>query len=239
MFSKKFSWHGPSWWNSFVRRRAWIRKRIKRESVKLTDPHLLNTQYFSVQPASQLDRSPSRTSRASSRVTGKASMSQMSRISTEIEIAKMDIEDLDMLMEVLRISRIDREKIEAVESYLVHNTDELAELEKEMHEIMAIFVFQASRRVLLTKLTEAYDHAVKDQKEHDTAELRRKAENLKAAIKHGDEEIRRLEYWSDVKGMVNSGQTRTAVDKNKGWDDSWQGLDHSGPAEPDTTPSKE
>ena len=166
-------------------------------------------------------------------------MSQVSRISTEIEIAKMDIEDIDMLMEVLRLSRIDREKIEAVESYLEHGTDDLAQLENEMHEIMAIFVFQASRRILLTKLTEAYDQAVRQQKEHDTPELRRRAGSLKAAIKHGDEEVRRLEYWSDVKGMVNSGQTRTAVDKDKGWDGSWQGLDQSGPAEPDTTPSKE
>ncbi|KKA31231.1 hypothetical protein TD95_002727 [Thielaviopsis punctulata] len=29
MFSDKFSWHGPTWYSSFVRRRAWTRKRCR------------------------------------------------------------------------------------------------------------------------------------------------------------------------------------------------------------------
>ncbi|KAJ9156683.1 hypothetical protein NKR23_g1416 [Pleurostoma richardsiae] len=241
-FSKKFSWHGPSWWNSFVRRRAWIRKRVKKGAEDLEDPHLLNREYFTVRPASQLSHTTSRVSRASSRVTSKGSISQVSRVSRrsmEPEMPeKFDIEDIETLLDVLRFSRIDREKIEAVENFLEHGGDELVHLQEQMHEIMSLFVFQASRRILLTKLTEVYDEALKKVESEGTAEWRRRADNLKAAVKHADEEVRRLEYWSDVKSMIEAGHSSTAVDEDKGWDEGWQGqgLGNSGPAEPPARP---
>ncbi|KAL2159108.1 hypothetical protein VTH06DRAFT_2867 [Thermothelomyces fergusii] len=232
-FSNKFSWHKARWWNSFVRRRAWIRKRVKKnEGYSVQDPYMLNPDYFTVRPSSEMarDRSPSR----ASTVPGgsRASMSTANLESAE----QAAVEHSDDLLRVLRGSRIDREKIEAVGNYLANAKDDLEGLQAIMHEIMSLFVFQASRRILLANLTEAYDQSVAEQKaakERNDPELDRRVENLAAAVEHADEEVRRLEYWSDVKGMAEEGESKAAVDPNQGWDSrTWQGVDNSGPSAP-------
>ena len=255
MFSKKFSWHKPAWWNSFVRRRAWIRKRTKKENKHYsqdTSSMMFNPEYFTVRPSSEIERSPSRLTSTSQQP--QRAPSRGSRLSISIgvdDFTREDIETVDELLLVLRQSRIDREKIEAVDNYLEHSTeDELEGLQHVMHEIMSIFVFQASRRVLLTRLTEVYDRTVERQKklqkkkkgdgrpstdgdkDSEEAKTKKRAENLAKAIKHADEEVRRLEYWSDVKGMAEGGDSKGAVDYSQGWDTSWQGVDKSGPSEP-------
>ncbi|KAK2034593.1 meiotically up-regulated 65 protein [Colletotrichum zoysiae] len=225
MFSKKFSWHGPKWWNSFVRRRCWIRKRIKKKPENISDdPHMLNSDYFTVTPANHSRSSSVAGSRRGS--IGKTSMQ------TSVMEEKPDIEDVRTLMAVLRASRIDREKIEAVENYLAHAKDNLEHLQDEMHDIMGIFVFQASRRLLLSRLTQIYDDAVAaDRKQDDgNGKAKERKEHLAAAIKHADEEVKRLSYWSDVKGLAENGEAKHAVAENEGWNDSWQGVDQSGPA---------
>lgn len=143
------------------------------------------------------------------------------------------IDTIETLMTILSRARIDREKIEAVENFLMHGGEELKHLQHRMHDIMAIFVFQASRRVLLTKLNEVFDATQKELEEKDTGRLQRRSNNLKAAIHHADEECRRLEYWSDQKKLVKEGDTNTATDECKGWDASWEGVDNSGPDLPD------
>ncbi|KAM0333162.1 hypothetical protein ACHAQA_001822 [Verticillium albo-atrum] len=239
MFAKKFSWHGPRWWNSFVRRRAWIRKRVKKNLDDLSsDPHMLNTDYFNVTPAEHhRPHSSSGGSRQGSRASthSKASLQSkgsLGRFSNADSILaeKPDIEDTWMLMMVLRAARIDREKIEAVDNYLEHAQDDLERLQEEMHDIMGIFVFQASRRILLSRLTQVYDEMNKLQKDDATFKARQK--HLGAAIKHADEEVRRLSYWSDVKGVTENGESRGAVEGEAGWGDAWEGVDQSGPAQP-------
>lgn len=226
-FSKKFSWHGPKWWNSFVRRRAWIRKRVKKDSGYVQeDAGMLNAKYFTVRPSSVA--SPARSpSRAESRRTSKASMAGLE------ELEKPDIRDMETLLQALRASRIDREKIEAIYNYLEHAEDNLGRLGGEMHEIMSLFVFQASRKVLLTRLTQVFDETQRLIAEPQASgQLRDKLENLTAAIKHADEEVKRLEYWSDVKEMVVEGESKGAMEHGQGWDERWRGVDNSGPAEP-------
>ncbi|KAL2148376.1 hypothetical protein VTH82DRAFT_2296 [Thermothelomyces myriococcoides] len=231
-FSNKFSWHKARWWNSFVRRRAWIRKRVKKnEGYSLQDPYLLNPDYFMVRPSSDMtrDRSPSR----ASTVPGgsRASMSTANMESVE----RPAIEDSDELLRVLRTSRIDREKIEVVDNYLANAKEEFGGLQTVMHEIIALFVFQASRRILLANLTEVYERLLAEQKaaKESNPELDRKVENLAVAIKHADEEVKRLEYWSDVKKIAEEGGSKAAVDENQGWDSkAWQGVDKSGPSAP-------
>jgi hypothetical protein len=163
---------------------------------------MLNPAYFSVRPSSELarDRSPSRASSV------RGSRLSVSTVNVEPEERPV-IETTEELLRVLRASRIDREKIEAVNSYLEHAQENLAGLHQVMHEIMALFVFQASRRVLLTRLTDVYDQAVADQRQVKGGKgvelaLDQRVENLAAAVKHADEEVRRLEYWSDVKAMA-------------------------------------
>ncbi|KAL2262416.1 hypothetical protein VTK26DRAFT_1410 [Humicola hyalothermophila] len=233
-FSKHFSWHKARWWNSFVRRRAWIRKRVKKDAGYLgPDPHMLNPAYFSVRPSSEIarDRSPSRASRTSSLRGSRLSMSTVNRES----VGQPVIEHVDDLLRVLRMSRIDREKIEAVDNYLENAQDDLGGLQDAMHDIMSLFVFQASRRVLLTRLTEVYDDAVsqRTKREDGSRDLEQRVKNLAAAVQHADEEVRRLEYWSDIKGMAEEGDSKGAVDRKQGWkDDKWQGVDRSGPSAP-------
>ncbi|KAB5525761.1 hypothetical protein GE09DRAFT_1010355 [Coniochaeta sp. 2T2.1] len=232
-FHRRFSWHGPRWWNSFVRRRAWIRKRVKKDSGYVQeDPSMLNAQYFSVRPASTASLGRSTSRGGSSRRGSKVSVTN-SQNGDMAELQQPDIEDVESLLRAMRASRIDREKIEAIDNYLEHTADDFARLEREMHEIMSLFVFQASRRLLLTRMAHIHDQTTKLIEGGDGSEkLKQKAKNLTAAIKHADEEVRRLEYWSDIKEMVVEGETKGAMDHCEGWDERWQGLDTSGPAEP-------
>ncbi|KAH8670878.1 hypothetical protein BX600DRAFT_509612 [Xylariales sp. PMI_506] len=263
MFSKRFSWHAPRWYNSFVRRRAWIRRRIRKQDrgAQSEDPHLLHSEYFSVVPSNQQlrpissssSRNPSVLSGASSGVNGGLTSKEVSRGSAmlchaednpEAATRKVDLTTIDALMTLLRRSRIDREKLEAVENYLEHSADSegpLGPLQNHMHEIMSLFVFQASRRLLLTRLIRRHDdESSRSKKQQQSGQvqslqgdeaseiLRKRVENLALAIHHADEEVKRLEYWSDVKGMAENGETEGAVDQAKGWGSEWNGLDKSG-----------
>lgn len=231
-YSKKFSWHRARWYNSFVRRRAWTRKRVKKkDEEQSTDPHMLNGDYFNVRPASIIRSHHSQPSLANSRVPSRTSLSGASSAG-EMEQVRPSIDDIETLLQTLRFARIDREKLEATGNYL-ENALDLSQLHEEMHEIMALFVFQASRRLLLGHLMKFYDDTKEalDTNEDDT-DLREKEAALRAALKHADEEVRRLAYWSDVKEMAEGGESRGAVDEDKGWSDCWQGADQSGPAPP-------
>ncbi|RYP04339.1 hypothetical protein DL764_004532 [Monosporascus ibericus] len=290
-FSKKFSWHAPKWWNSFVRRRAWIRRRVKKVDLdEVADPYVINAGYFDVSPAREHrhSRSRSRTSSVPERMSigkspsrrsrerGRTSEEVLSRTSRDVSrdlvggdadfiLAKEEVQlrTIEDLMVVLRRSRIDREKLEAVENYISHCSDELAPLQDYMHDVMALFIFQVSRKLLLARLTHLYDELTaaattatadgsdgkgKGKKENDEGEVeekeksperhRRLVENLAAAITHADEEVRKLEYWSDIKAMAESGESGGAVDPDRGWGCAWEGIDKSGAKGPlkDTLP---
>ena len=211
-----------------MRRRAWTRKRAKKAKEDISaDPHMLNTDYLTIRSAS--DRGSQKSRSLSSRVPSRTSLSQAS--SVEIAQQMPDIEDIETLMERLRFARIDREKLEAAENYLANAID-LANLEKEMHEIMSLFIFQASRRILLGNLMQLHDDTIQELENDDSQELRDKKAALDAAVEHADEEVRRLAYWSDIKQMAEGGESTGAVDAHRGWCKEWQGIDQSGPAEP-------
>ncbi|KAL6863949.1 hypothetical protein J3F83DRAFT_762249 [Trichoderma novae-zelandiae] len=227
-FQRQFSWHGPTWWNSFVRRRAWIRMRARRRPEDSpTDPSMLaGVDYFKIHPASALGPplpGSAAGSRVPSRVPSKASLAQASSAGQERE--RPDIEDMDMLLQALRSARIDREKREAIENYIEHATD-LSELQNEMHEIMSLFIFQQSRRQLLSYLMQKHDETARAWEEDKSPELKRRKEALDAATKHAEEEVCKLAYWSDVKQMAESGELRDVVDSCGGLgSDPWTGLD--------------
>lgn len=232
MFSRKFSWHGPRWWNSFVRRRAWIRKRVKvRTNVGSSTnsvSRIPSGDYFSIVPASETRSRPG-TSRAGSGV----SLGSQPSAGTDagFDISKQRIEDVETLLYVLRRARIDREKVEAVGIYLQQGTD-LANLRSRMHDIMQRFIFQASRKMLLANLTRALDETLETLEKGMNTELEERKAHLEGAVKCADEEVRRLAYWSDVKGMVEAGESANAVRKGEGWGGEWEGVDQSGPAAP-------
>ncbi|KAG6041991.1 hypothetical protein E4U41_007510 [Claviceps citrina] len=236
-FAKAFSWHTAKWWNSFVRRRAWIRKRAKRQNMETdSSGNLLNSDYFTVRPASHTGKRRSTGSLASSHDPSKSSVTHsFIKEVEEEEEEDLEIEDIETLLSVLRKARIDREKREAVDNYLEHAID-LSALQDEMHEIMASLVFQASRRQLLAHLMRQYDQVVRklevgDDK-HDHEALLQRKEALEAAVKHADEEVNRLAYWSDIKKMAESGDLRLSLDEEQNWHDTRPGLDRSGPNAP-------
>ncbi|UKZ91047.1 uncharacterized protein TrAFT101_006043 [Trichoderma asperellum] len=232
-FQKAFSWHGPKWWNSFVRRRAWIRKRAKKrpEEAAIGSNPLASFDYFHTGLPSVLSPQGSRVgSRAPSRAPSRFSTTQAS--SVEPEQNRPDIEDIHMLLHILRTARIDRERREAVENYIEHAID-LSELQHEMHEIMCLFIFQQSRRQLLSYLMHKHEETAKAWEEDKSLELKVRKEALDAAVRHAEEEVCKLAYWSDVKQMAESGELRDVVGTCEGLgDDPWQGLDKSAPEAP-------
>jgi hypothetical protein len=235
-YGKAFSWHGPSWWNSFVRRRVWIRKRAKKHAQpKVQEAHMLNEDYFTIHPVTERSRSRSTNGRT---LTLRYSVSALAKQEMEETPVLEDLTDVPSLMKALKLARIDREKLEAVENFVEHGEDELYYLREKMHEVMGMFIFQASRKLLLEHLLKLLNEASEAQREHvegkkdpDPAKVRR-LDNLEAVVKHADEEVKRLEFWSDVKDIAESGVTKGALDEDQGWDDSkWTGLDRSGPAD--------
>lgn len=232
MFAKAFSWHDSAWWNSFVRRRAWIRKRVRRQAgYKVNQAHMLNPDYFTIHPAEERSRSP--TSTTQDHVTNRYSAASLAKRDME-EVVFEDVSDISALMKALRLARIDREKMEAVENFLEHGGDDLYYLQNHMHEIMRMFIFQASRRLLLSHLLKVFNEASDKKKQLDEGnsldehELKRLG-YLEAAVQHADEEVKRLEFWSDVKDMAEKGETHGAVDEEKGWGEEWTGIDVSAP----------
>jgi hypothetical protein len=232
-FGKKISWHGPQWWNSYVRRRAWTRKRVKKQSgYQANQSHMLTPEYFTIHAAEE--RTSSRATSIGASAMNRTSYGSLASRDMEVDVAVEEIKDIASLMKVLRFARIDREKMEAVENFTAHCGDDLYYLQEYMHEIMRIFIFQASRRLLLTHLLKIFNDESEEQKKAGDREgldpaKKRRLEYLEAAVKHADEEVKKLEFWSDVKDMAEKGQTIGAADENRGWDKSWAGLDNSGP----------
>ena len=189
---------------------------------QVAEAHMLNEDYFTIHPALTGSRSRASTQDG----TNRYSITQLANREMEEEMVPDDITDIATLMHVLRFCRIDREKMEAVESFIKHGGDELHYLQERMHDIMALFIFQASRQLLLSHLLKIFNEASEEVKTDDDGDgekerdptRNRRLEYLEAAVKHADEEVRRLEFWSDVKGMAENGETKGAVDESQGWD---------------------
>jgi hypothetical protein len=234
-FSKKFAWHQAAWWNSYVRRRVWIRKRVKKQAgYRVNESHMLASDYFTIHPAQVRSRSAPSTRAGSTR--DRYSIASHTRREMAGEFVSQDIENIGALMKTLRFARIDREKTEAVENFIKNGGDDLYYLREHMHEIMGMFIFQASRRSLLTHLLKIFNEESaaheKGEVVHDSDQKpgrHRRRDDLEAAVKAADEEVKKLEFWSDVKDMAEKGHTVGAVDKSKGWNETWAGLDGSAP----------
>ena len=100
----------------------------------------------------------------------------------------------------------------------------LTVLNRQMHEVMSLLIYQASRRRLLARLLDTLsnmsEHTKDDRGAKDTQEaIRRRADDLQKAITVAEEQVRRLEYWSDIKETIRHG------DPDHGWGPRWQGID--------------
>ncbi|KAI9756763.1 MAG: hypothetical protein M1815_002935 [Lichina confinis] len=233
-FSPRFPWHGTHlWFHSFARRRRWLRKRVKpRRSPP--DSAIPGAERSSIRSAQSQSRDHSRT-RGSQNLGGQRQSYGTIEQNDYWKSIVHGVRDIDSLMAVLRTGRIDREKVEAVSAFLEHGEVDMTHLADQMPEILSLFIFQASRRQLLAKLVDAFATATDDLKDDIKGDdktndpRRRKVHNLEKTLRVADDEVKKLEYWSDVKEMTHEGETKGSADPAQGWGDEWRGIDRSSP----------
>lgn len=239
-FQKGFSWHGNHpWFHSFVRRRRWLRKRTRKHVIHKTKEksHELTAEYFTIHPKTVKTPSP-----GSSIAFSSTKMLRARQMEEDQDLEKMEISNIASLMRALRKAALDREKLVAVRKFVEEGGDELHYLSESMPDIMSLFVYQSSRRHLLAELMHHFDTTTKRKESlsdhtHDDEEAKRKhdaaarqAENLLKAVNAADDQVKKLEYWSDIKSMAKHGETLHATDDNHWSQSKWQGLDPGSPA---------
>ncbi|MCJ1387985.1 hypothetical protein MMC18_000829 [Xylographa bjoerkii] len=229
-FRQGFSWHGNHpWFHSFVRRRRWLRKRVKvypRASGSGNDtksgPHMLNADYFTIHPAG----TNSRASSADRSAGNRSSYLSSNHAESDSDDDYGEISNILALMKALKRATVDRKKTEAMTNFLDHGGDDLYYLPDRMHEIMGMFLYQTSRQQLVATLQDVLDTRTKRAREHgndgttEAEDEKRKTDSLLKAVQAADEHVKDLEYWSDVK-RVESGEFRVENDtSDKQSDDS-------------------
>lgn len=241
-FRHGFAWHGTHpWLHSFVRRRRWLRKRVRKHSAlkgppdskHMSEAHMLTADYFTIHPPKKQSNDDN---------SGLARSGSLTYHDRQREAEGQDdeeISDAPRLIRGLKRASIDREKIVLVRRFLDEGGEELYYLAEQMSTIMSLLVFQSSRRQLLSLLlrrfeaASAHREAHKDREQPESSPESRKIDNLLNALHAADEECRRLEYWSDIREIAKRGDSVGAVDENHGWGHGWEGLDDSGPGETD------
>ncbi|KAF8457709.1 hypothetical protein BGX38DRAFT_1248468 [Terfezia claveryi] len=265
-FNKYFSWHGTHvWFHSFVRRRRWLRKRVKiRKDGGLgslddteVEAHGFNQDYFTIHSRQKyrgcVDTSW-RVPRQSGSMGGAGWGGNATRDTFgaeeegDILHEEEEISDVPTLMRVLRRCTLDRQKIKAIARFVEQGGAEVSYLAERMPALMSLLMFQASRRQLLAVLNRAYYKAEEefqrgynnqqpsslpigqapsqptsprtrpptgqtpspnnfDQSGKDEQKLKeeRHLEGLREAVKVAGQEVRKLEFWSDIKGVVKQG----------------------------------
>ena len=202
-FHRNFPWHGTHpFFYSWVRRRRWLRKRVKIHSAayhmlaeSMTEAHQLNQDYFTIHSGkretsrgSSAERADNRSSFISSRVV----------LDTDSE-SDEEISDLNTLHKAMKNTTVDRKKLSAFRSFIQHGGDEVFYLPDSIRDIMAILVYQNSRRQLLRVLEDATASSDGSAKGSEKKPSSRRQEGLKKAIGAVSESLSHLEYWSDVK----------------------------------------
>jgi hypothetical protein len=208
-FGKGTAWHGTHpWFHSFVRRRRWLRKRMKRTTAEpgapkasnLSAAHRLTAEYFTIHPKRDRSRSP-----GSLRPESYASIVP----ATEFEEPPEDIKDIATLLKSLRLATIDRAKIDLVKRFVISApADELSYLGTHIPDVMSHLVFQNSRRQLLLYLRRSADEA-REHRGEPVKDSQQRIDNLLAAIDEAEKEIAGLEYWSDRKHVLKTADEDT------------------------------
>ena len=205
-FRQGFSWHGNHpWFHSFVRRRRWLRKRVKLSSggTKGLDAHMLTVDYFTIH--TKRDRSRGSSTRASS--YNRSSYMESRQLDSDSEDDDEEISNVVALMKALKRTTVDRKKLGALQSFIEHGNDGLHCLPEYMPEIMAEFMYQSSCRQLLSYLQDVF-YLTTEQREHRAAQNnpeseteKRRIDILLQAVRVADDHVKDLEYWSDVKAV--------------------------------------
>ena len=224
-FNKVYAWHGNHpWWTSFVRRRRWLRRRIRihhhvsdMKQTSMSQAHMLTEDYFTIHAA---NRRPSRDSSAN------RSSVMIALKSDEDEDDNGEITNVSALMTALKEANVDREKIAAVTAFLDQGGDELYYLADNMPKIMEDFIYQSSRRQLQTILLQTLDDATRSQEQEegkgkgkdvsdpDLTARKRKIDNLLKAVHTAGVHVNDQEYWSDLRARATSSEADPTPETN-------------------------
>ena len=219
-FQRRFAWHGSHpWFHSFVRRRRWLRKRVKIRPLRagkkddMKAAHLLTAEYFTIHPK----RDPSPDSLGNRTTADRSTYFSSFANGEESDDDFEEITNLVALMAALRKSRVDREKIAVIQNFLQHGGEEIYYLAERMDDIMGLFIYQTSRRQFQTLLLEALDAAVEDPKasldgttEDNDEPGKRRSENLLKAVRAANVHINDQDYWSEIRSKADSGHATKA-----------------------------
>ena len=200
-FSHRYVWHGTHpWFHSFARRRRWLRKRVRIQSLKtsrnpgnIKDAHLLNADYFTIHASGERDRS--RGSSADRTATHRTSMFESSLSESEGEDDIGDVSDILKLMTILRKARVDREKISAVRVFLDQADDDLLYLGDRLAEILGLLIYHTSRLQLQSNLYQSLEDAKNQQSvagkpdDKEKEKLAKRISNLTKAVRATDDHI--------------------------------------------------
>ena len=128
------AWHGSHpWFHSFVRRRRWVRLRMKRGSLerygdrgrsRLEEAHMLAADYFTIHSGRQKS--------AGSRVPSTYMLSQSTtRVDEEPPLLE-EIGNIPTLMYALKSAIVDREKIDVLKRFIEEGGDEIYYLDDKV-----------------------------------------------------------------------------------------------------------
>ncbi|MCJ1450773.1 hypothetical protein MMC28_001107 [Mycoblastus sanguinarius] len=216
-FNKFYAWHGSHpWFHSFVRRRRWLRKRVRIHSHKgegnkedMKNAHKLTADYFTIHAAK---RDRSRGSSAERSTINRSSYLNGLNYDDEDEDSIDDISNISALMTALKRARVDREKIAAVKAFLDQGGDEIFYLAESMPTILAEFIHQTSRRQLQTYLLQVLDNVTDDdnngEEDAEKVEAKKcKIDNLLRAVHAAGVHVNDADYWSDLRKKAASSET--------------------------------
>ncbi|KAL1961257.1 hypothetical protein VTO42DRAFT_3203 [Malbranchea cinnamomea] len=179
-FASNFSWHGTHpWFHSFVRRRRWLRKRVKKSTVAQD-----HTMAASAGGEYLLSRTVSAQSLASTSVGPSGGRSAygtgagMPHGEYEASMPSEQITSVPALCKAIKAASLDREKVDAVGEFVRRGGEELAHLEEKIPDILSMLLFQTSRRQLLERLGGWIDEIPEDAQ--DETERKKRAYLVKA-----------------------------------------------------------
>lgn len=136
LYFRKFAWHGNHpWFHSFVRRRRWLRKRVKRP-VKSKD-----TKDQPFEEGFSVGGTLGVTTIAHATISDPTSTTSDDPDGSSIE----EIRDIATLMSRLKTSAIDREKIVAINKFVAEADEELHYLAKEVSLFLEFLLVLHSR----------------------------------------------------------------------------------------------
>ncbi|KAJ5723293.1 Meiotically protein [Penicillium malachiteum] len=197
-------WHGTHpWFHSFVRRRRWVRLRAKiperrhRGRSEFEKAHMLTEDYFTIHSSKTKAREQS--------IAGvsKVESGFLSRATTTVneEMPLEEIADIPSLMHALKLASIDREKLDALKTFVEDGGEELYYLNDKIPEIMSSFLFQASRWQFVTYLTSAIQKLTDplDKSDNDDPDkINRKKDNLIRAIETARQHVTGPDMFTDT-----------------------------------------